>query len=324
MAEAPKTLSPDARRVIRLLRIAAEKCRRIVLNPPGGTESARAFASSRAAAQLAEINRELDQLKVVAVRVGNAEIERKYREGLIAAEKMAKDAGVRRAGSAVAGTFSRVDRRQAEVLSRDVATNLIKAIDSIKRVTGRVVRQTQALGLNDKKVNRIIAGGTIEGMPADTLRKLRKETRRIANGGFVETVNKTTGVVTRHRPDDYADLVYQTKTREATRIATAERLSERGIDLVKIIGSNSVNFCTHFVGKVYSISGKSTEYPALSSLPGGGPPFHPRCSKTIVAFILLLATPKQIDDSKQTAATRELSGKTAAEAQKIARQRKAA
>src|SRR5207248_2252057 len=39
----------------------------------------------------------------------------------------------------------------------------------------------------------------------------------------------------------------------------------------------------------------SDKYPAYASLPGGGPPFHPNCSKSTAPFIEALASKEQLD-----------------------------
>jgi hypothetical protein len=93
----------------------------------------------------------------------------------------------------------------------------------------------------------------------------------------------------------YARMVATTKTREATTKARHARLAQQGIDLVVVQGRVSVNFCTAYLNKVFSISGKHPRYPALSSLPGGGPPFHPNCTKSTSPFIEELADPEEIE-----------------------------
>lgn len=318
MAEARDNLSPDARRVVRLLQTAAERAKREILNPPGGTDNAKAFNASRAAQRLAGIRRELEKFKVEAARVAGEEIGRAYRIGIRRGEQLAAQAGVNVGG--IRGSFTQIDSSRAAVLSRQTAGDLAKAFDSIGNVAERVMRRSHALGLNDEKINRIIAGGTIDGTPQQTLQELRKELRKVANNGMVEVVNPRSGLVTTFKPNHYADLVFQTKTREATVIATAGRLQDSGIDLVEIIGSNSANFCTAFVGKVFSLSGKHPTYPPFDSLPHGGPPFHPRCSKSIVAFVEELATADERRKSEPDDAVRELINKSPTDAARSFRQ----
>jgi hypothetical protein len=138
-------------------------------------------------------------------------------------------------------------------------------------------------GLGREKLNRILAGGVIEGAPVETIRTLRDELSKI-HGETVPIVDKN-GDTINYAAKDYAEMVARTQTRQATTIARHERLESNGVDLVSIVGRVSTNFCTAFLGQVFSLSGKSDKYPALSSLPGGAgpyppPPFHPHCSKS--------------------------------------------
>lgn len=101
-----------------------------------------------------------------------------------------------------------------------------------------------------------------------------------------------------------------------TNIATLTRLRARNIDLVVVLGSTSPRFCTAFRGKVFSISGTHPRWPALSTLPRGGAPFHPRCTKRYAAFVEEAATPDELARAVLGPAGRELLGKPPGEAQK--------
>jgi hypothetical protein len=92
-----------------------------------------------------------------------------------------------------------------------------------------------------------------------------------------------------------------------------------GLDLVRIVGRISDNFCTAWLGQVFSLSGRHPTYPALAALPGGGPPFHPNCSKSSAPFIedLADATDERVAAGDPDA--RKLIGMSAAEAQKAYR-----
>lgn len=284
--------------VIRLLKMAAERCRRVILNPPGGTDRAQSFNASRAAQQLAGLNRELQAIGARAVSVAARGIAAAYREGLEDAEQMARDAlkegsqAVEEAGvpaGTLTGGFNVVDRRRAQVLIEQTVADVHKAVISMRENTGKVVRQTQALGLNTNDVNRLLASGTLEGRPRETLRQLRELIKKYAVDGQIITVNKRTGVLMQFQAQDYADLVMQTKSAETATAATMERLQERGLYYVKVIGSNSSNFCTTFVGKVFYIGpgeDPTGQFPSSRTLPRGGPPFHVRCTKRFVAFVL--------------------------------------
>jgi hypothetical protein len=315
----PFPLDAETRLVIKLLRDAAAKCRRAILNPPGGTDSGRAFASSRAAQQLQGINRELDALNARLARVGATKVAQAYQNGLREGEQLAKDVGVAPADSAFRGSFSVVDKRRAAVLAVQVVGDLTKAVKSIKDTTGKIVRQSQAMGLDNAKINTILAGGTIEGTPRQTLQALKKEVRKAAIDGKIVTVNGTTGVTMRFDPGYYAEMVFQTKLAETTNIATVQRLRARKINHIKVIGSNSRNFCTAFVGRVFYI-GDGTDalaFPHLRELPRGGAPFHPRCTKRYTAFVAGLQTPEAIEAGRLKPHERELLGPESAKAQRL-------
>jgi len=115
--------------------------------------------------------------------------------------------------------------------------------------------------------------------------------------GDTVTITDKNGNPITYKTGYYAQVVATTKVREATVKARHARLAGDGIDLVFVTGRISKNFCTAYLDKVFSISGRSKKYPPLSSLPNNGPPFHPNCSKSTQPYIADLA-----DDAAQEAA----------------------
>jgi hypothetical protein len=314
----PIPLDRETREVIRLLRDAAARAKKVILNPPGKTDKNKSWNASRAAQLLAGVNRELDQVKGKLANVASKKIAGAYRDGIDQAEQQARDAGVRPEGGALQGGFTVVDRRRALVLVNQTTEDLGKAVDSIKATTGKIVKQTQALGLNPADINRMLAGGTIEGKPKETLRELKGLVQKAAIEGKIVTVNTRTGVTMSFDPDYYAEMVFQTKLAETTNVATIQRLRDRKIFYVKIIGSNSRNFCTAFVGRAFYIGdGADPKYgfPHVRELPRGGPPFHPRCTKRYTAFSPALQGAEAIEKAKLKPNERELLGKDSNAAQ---------
>jgi hypothetical protein len=172
-----------------------------------------------------------------------------------------------------------------------------------------VLRATAQVGLSEVQIDRVLAGGVIEGKPTDTIRRLREDLERI-HGETVEINGRD------YQVRDYASLVVRTKTRQASEVARHERLEELDIDLVSIIGRISAHFCSAFLGEVFSISGKSSQYAALSELPGGGPPFHPNCSKSTRPYIASMASGKQARMAEGLEDADKLIGMTPVEAQR--------
>jgi hypothetical protein len=315
----PYPLDAETREMIRLLREASARTRQIILNPPGKTDAAKTFAASRAAQLLAGYNKHLAALRGRLADVAARKVAGAYQDGLTAGEKQARAAGVAPENSPIKGGFTLVDTRRAQVLAQQTVGDLNKAVDSMQRTTGVIVKQVQAMGLDKAAVNRVLAGGTITGTPLQTLIELKKRIRTAAIDGKIVTVNTRTGVATHHKPDDYAELVFQTKLAETTNVATVHRLQDRGIFYARIIGSNSRNFCTAFVGRVFYTGPGSDPlglFPSIHELPRGGAPFHPRCTKRYVAFIPRLATPAQIEDARIRANESELLQKSLTEAMK--------
>jgi hypothetical protein len=69
-------------------------------------------------------------------------------------------------------------------------------------------------------------------------------------------------------------------------------------DLILVVGKISGDECDFYVNKVFSISGRSSEYPSCVEMPGGGPPFHPHCTHTIAPFIPRFASPRELERGK--------------------------
>jgi hypothetical protein len=212
-------------------------------------------------------------------------------------------------------SFARVDEGAIRVVAEDtVARTTTRASAELRSASAQHGRQAVRVfhslsdsiantrGSGEAAFNRAIARGLISGDPriADrAVRELFRDDRIPGGAPEAESVRRLGNkVVTVGRAEmtvrQYAMTVVRTRTREATVTARHERLGLSGISLVQITGRNSPNFCTAFIGLVCSLSGEQTidgvTYPALASLPGGGPPFHPNCSKGTAAYVAELVS----------------------------------
>lgn len=187
-------------------------------------------------------------------------------------------------------TIARKSGQIADALGAGMDTHAENAGTIFKSLSASLITSRDVQG--EAKVNSAIARGLITGDPVITDRAIRelfaedsddvKRVRKLGNKQIV--VGKATMNVRQ-----YAMTVTRTRMREATVEARHRRLSSRGSNLVQITGRNSSNFCTGFLGLVCSI-GPAPEIDGLtviqlSSLPGGGPPFHPNCSKGTAPYI---------------------------------------
>ena len=267
---------------------ASARLRLAVQHPAGRTDGSREFRQARAAELIGQVDAVLLQLnRQSAAWVGKSMTEA-YRQGVARADRQATDAGVRVPDSGLRGSFAAIDLGTASVFARDAYADLAGAADSMGATARKLLRATAQLGLAEADINRILAGGAIEGAPRQTIATLRDELIRVNGGATVTIINKN-GEPMHFAAGDYASRVVRTKTREATVFSRHERLGELGIDLVAIIGRVSATFCTAFLGGVFSLSGRDATHPALSQLPGGGPPFHVNCSKSTRPYVAQLA-----------------------------------
>lgn len=93
--------------------------------------------------------------------------------------------------------------------------------------------------------------------------------------------------------DAYASTVARSTTREATNTATTNQLTGLGYDLVKMSSHlTTCPLCSMYQGRVYSISGKSSDYPPLdTAFSGDYANIHPNCRHVLLPYI------KDLDDN---------------------------
>jgi hypothetical protein len=222
------------------------------------------------------------------------------------AEAQMREIGVDPAARGPQASFAEVTPEEIEAIARDTVARTTSEAGGSLRAAARQ-HGANALGVfrtlaespanvggsAEPAVNRAIARGLISGDPRVAERAIR-ELFRDPNAPQAESYRRLGNKVievgrAQMSVRQYAMTVVRTRTREATVAARHERLGLSGISLVQITGADSVNFCTAFLGLVCSLSGAQSiagvDYPALADLPGGGPPFHPNCSKGTAAYV---------------------------------------
>lgn len=263
---------------------AGSQLREMVLHPTGRTAKSQAFSQARAAQLLQQIDATTKRLKIDAIDWTGQAMTDAMTAGIKSANAQVRQLDLPSDNPAAKflATKSLIDERSVEIFARDTAADLTSAAASMGEKSKRILRQTAQLRLSENDINRILAGGVLTGQPEDAIRALRKELERVYEGGLVEAGKLT------FEPAYYAKLVAVTKTRQAVCAARHERLQELGLDLARIVGNITNNFCTAYLGMVFSLSGKHPRYPQL---PAGVPGWHPFCSKTTTPYIEDLATP---------------------------------
>lgn len=80
---------------------------------------------------------------------------------------------------------------------------------------------------------------------------------------------------------------------EANNTAVINTALDVGADLVQVSSHNTdTPLCQEFEGKIYSISGKDPDFPALEEIP----PFHPNCLHSLTVVFREVLERRGIDD----------------------------
>ena len=272
--------------------IDAAKKLRALIERPAGMAPASEWTRARVNAQLAQISRILETLKIQSRLVTGRAIIQSAADGRVAAQKMLDEIKpiIPPGADVFKPSFALIDPKTVEIIARDAAQDANRVIDSTQRAITRTLHKMADNGLTVEQVNQTIARGVITGDTRAPMVEIRDQLRAIA--GETITVIDKNGDPINFDAGYYAKMLVRTRTREAVVRGRHERLAESGIDLVTIVGRVSKNFCTAYLGRVFSLSGQSDRYPAITGLPSDGPPFHPNCSKSTAPFIDALESKK--------------------------------
>lgn len=278
---------------------------RRLASEPGS--SAGTFAASRSALLLRQIDSILDGLGRTGPRAVRALTADAWGKGAEAAVAEARALGwvppTSGGREAMNPDFTRIDTGAVEAIASDTAARLTRGA---RQHGANAVSLFRTLGLSgelrrrvsEPALNEAIARGLIQGNPRTietNVRELFRDGKDPAALTYRQLGNQQievggwTGSVRA-----YAKMVAHTRTREAVTRGRHERLAQVGIGLVQIVGSNTANFCTRFVNLVCALTNEAAggseggRYPLLSSLPQGGPPFHPNCRKNTRAYVAAL------------------------------------
>lgn len=132
--------------------------------------------------------------------------------------------------------------------------------------------------LNDalkRQIRSTLISGRLEGESVATIKKTIKET--LADKGFIALTDKAGHTWSLDR---YGEMLARTNLIKANNEGAINRATDFGIDIVEVttIGSDDA-VCSAQEGQIYSISGKSKNYPPLA---GNEPPFHPNCRHSLM------------------------------------------
>lgn len=157
------------------------------------------------------------------------------------------------------------------------------------------LKQVQANGLRISELNSNPVEEIIKRMIGDIdkalssiqslVKKIQRKRAEAPIGETLVSIIGKDGRTYRFELAYYVSLVAQSAVQNARISASLERSHEINNDLIQVSSllSNYENACDYYAGNVFSISGKSKIYPALSSIPPA--PFHPWCQYTLDLYL---------------------------------------
>lgn len=117
----------------------------------------------------------------------------------------------------------------------------------------------------ESSIIRGIQGGNIRAAVSQQYIVLKN---LLGDKKFVQAGNR------HYRPETYAELVTRTKFHETQTQGAIITALNHSTDLVRVSSHNTISIiCIPFEGRIFSISGKSKDFPQLTDTP----PFHPNC-----------------------------------------------
>lgn len=114
--------------------------------------------------------------------------------------------------------------------------------------------------------------------PIEQLKALKKELIEDSIDGYYITVIDKNGKPRNYNLRGYAEMCVYTEAINAQAEATVNIALENDSDLVQVSDHSTIcPICIPYEGKVFSISGKDTDFPMLEQQPA----YHPRCKHTL-------------------------------------------
>lgn len=239
-------------------------------------------------AQLLDVMQLLAEVDAEARDWIQRHIPEAYRQGQHAALDVLRQAGAAPRG--MTATFAGVHRTAVELLADNLYADLTDATSLVGRRVDDVFRR---LGI--ETAARMRSTGTLARQGA---RDLTIDLLSYGLTGFVDGAGRN------WRLDDYADMAVRTTVIEASNLGRINQQVEVGVDLVKMTEHHpTCPICAVYQGRVYSVSGDDTRYPALyeTAFSRGFAIVHPRCKHSVVPYLEHLADDPAADRERSAA-----------------------
>ena len=258
-----------------ILRIVAQRLARGIDQPGWAEHKAAELLQLRREAQ-----RAVDRIAGATEREAQAILRAAYGDGADQGDRDLRDLtrdlvakGRRAPRLQVAAT--NIDT--VDALARELVGQLHATIPNAVRWAQDVYRQVIAQTIG-------VAAAGVETRRAAAARALARFAS-VGVDGFTDRRGRSWQLET------YAEMAARTALIRASNAGTANRLLRSGRDLVRVSDHlEECPLCRPFEGKVFSLTGTSTEHPPLDKAIAGGL-FHPNCRHSIAAYVPGLSRP---------------------------------
>jgi len=260
-----------------------------------------------------QIDAILDALTAEIEGASTATIEHAYRNSLDLTAAALKRQGVS-IGSINMGNKLHTGAIQA--VTDQMALDLLEANGAMGDHATRILRKVKAAKLEESTINEAISRGLTEGETLrQTSKSLKKEIQKSVGDGAKVKVYGKNGV--RHyEPGYYAEMVAQTRTREATTEASMNGALEAGVTLFQVsFHEGACDYCLQFQGKVYSLDGKEGGFPKLTEKP----PYHPWCEHVLLPFVAAAKSDSEVSALRAASRDKHLTIESNAQYRQILR-----
>lgn len=280
MATDPRRLQAD-KLLDQLLSIYGHAQRVIASQIREAIRSGDVYRAGQRRAQLAAVISVLEGLGVETDPIARRAIQAAVTEG--AQQTATLITGMTVTPPEIPGAFSGVSREAVETLSDSILGRLGDARRTVGRQVADIYAREQRRGallsvLGAEGSPRTAAGGLQFRLLQD------KQVRLLARQGGVGFIDRAGK---RWQLDTYAEMATRTVIREAAVEGAKARMAAHGVNLARVSRSpKPCEICRPWQGRLVSLDGGTVDYEGeavagLSSLPGGGPPMHPRCTHSL-------------------------------------------
>ncbi len=201
--------------------------------------------------------------------------------------------------------FGGVNLDLVDRLTRSVASKLVPAAQSPRLFVDQALRQGKAMavsrfdswaseaevvkGLDMKLTASLLRGAVTQEVPKQMSQRILKDLN-LTEGDKVILVSGR-----QYDAEYYAELVADTRSKEALNLAKAEQFIARGQQYIETSEHSGVpedDICFELQGRVWALQANELNIPVIPFLP----PWHPWCSHTFGAYIPELSdiTPAQV------------------------------